>query len=144
MFHEENRRFARNLGIAADVFDRPRVALELPPGQERRPEAVSAFALAANLLARLFTRVSLVAPDVPVPCHPWDLPTLRALADPLSEISEHPVGWGTAGSPDIVLGIGAPPTVAAPRAAFVSFSGWVAGLDQAVPQGEPGIFAALF
>src|SRR5581483_5845736 len=79
MRDSDNHRFAKNIGVAADVFDRPVVTLELPRGQEERPEALSAFMLAANLLRRLFTKVYLVAPDARLGPNPWQLTRLAEL-----------------------------------------------------------------
>src|ERR1700674_1757674 len=110
MDESDNQRFARQIGIAAAVFDRPSVTLELPPGQERRPEAVAAFMLAANLLTRLFTKLALIAPDAPLGPNPWHLPTLRQRPDALAGLSEGNVAWGKATPSDIVLGVGAMPT----------------------------------
>jgi hypothetical protein len=143
MYQDQNHRFARQLEVAPEVFDQPLVALELPADQARRPEAVSAFALAANLLARLFTRLQLVAPDAPLGPHPWRLDTLHQLCDELSSVTDGTVTWGNSGCPDIVLGIGAPPTLAASRSTFVTFNGWLAGLEEAADGTELGVFGAL-
>jgi hypothetical protein len=142
-YQEQNRRFANQLKVAMDVFDRPIVVLELPPGQECRPEAVSAFALAANLLARLFTRLHLVAPDAAIGPHPWSPTSLHQIGADLADISEGSVDWSRPSSADIVLGIGAAPTVPGVRSTFASFNGWLAGVDWAMESNQPGIFGAL-
>lgn len=144
MQESDNGRFARNLGVAADVFDRPVVTLQLTPGQEDRPEAVSAFMLAANLLKRLFTKVYLVAADASVSTNPWGLATLSELPDSLAGVSKGNARWGAPKRSDIVLGVGAPPSVQGERRSFVTFNGWLAGLEQDVGADQDGTFGALF
>jgi hypothetical protein len=144
MYESDNRRFAKNIGIAADVFDRPTVTLELPKGQEIRPEAVSAFLLSANLLRRLFTKLYLVAPDVRLGANPWNLTRLGEIPHALAGLSEGEVSWGNPNRSDIVLGVGAPPDVDGNRKTFITFNGWLAGLEQDVGNDQPGLFAALF
>src|SRR5437879_13205787 len=101
MRESDNRRFAKNIGVAADVFARPVVTLELPRGQEERPEATSAFMLAANLLKRLFTKLYLVAPDVLLGPNPWKLARLSELPPSLGGVSEGEVLWRTPSHSDI-------------------------------------------
>lgn len=76
----KNEQFVAQLGVSADVFHQPHVVVELPPGQEARPDAAAAFILAANLLARMFADVSLVAPDVPLGVEPLEVPAPRGTA----------------------------------------------------------------
>jgi molybdopterin/thiamine biosynthesis adenylyltransferase len=144
MRESDNRRFAKNIGVAADVFNRPVVTLELPLGQEERPEAVSAFMLAANLLNRLFTKVYLVAPDAPLGPNPWQLTRLSELPDSLAGVSEGDAHWGVPDRSDIVLGVGAPPSINGDRRSFFTFNGWLAGLEQDVGSDQSGLFGALF
>jgi ThiF family len=144
MRESDNRRFVKNIGVVANVFDQPTVTLELPPGQEGRPEAVAAFMLAANLLKRLFTKLFLVAPEIAVGRNPWQLAGLRQLPDALDGVSEGDVTWGAPVRSDIALGIGAMPRQDARRKTFVTFNGWVAGLEKEVGGGQPGLFGALF
>jgi molybdopterin/thiamine biosynthesis adenylyltransferase len=140
----DNRRFAKNIGVAADVFDRPVVTLELPRGQVERPEAVSAFMLAANLFRRLFTKLYLVAPYARLGPNPWQLTGLAELPESLAGLSEGDVFWGNPGHSDIVLGVGAPPTLDGERQSFFTFNGWLVGLEQDVGSDQPGLFGALF
>jgi hypothetical protein len=144
MRESDNRRFAKTIGVAADVFDRPVVTLELPRGQEERPDAVTAFTLAANLLKRLFTKVYLVAPDAPLGRNPWQLTRLSELPGALAGVAEGDVHWGVPERSDIVLGVGAPPSLAGGRTSFFTFNGWLAGLEQDVGSGETGSFGAIF
>jgi len=144
MRESDNKRFAKHIGVAANVFDWPSVTLELPPGQERRPEAVASFVLAANLLKRLFSKLSLIANDVPLGPNPWHLSSLRELPNALNGLSEGDVTWGEPASSDIVLGIGAPPQHNAASKSYVTFNGWLSGLEKDVGTDHPGIFGALF
>lgn len=144
MRESDNQRFVKQIGVAASVFDQPSVTLELPPGQERRPEAVAAFMLAANLLKRLFTKLSLVAPDVPLDSNPWHLSSLRQLPDALAGVSLGDATWGAPQTSDIVLAIGAPPRHKARSESFVTFNGWLAGLETDVGSDQTGLFGALF
>src|SRR6266851_58281 len=140
----DNRQFAKSIGVAADVFDRPVVTVELPRGQEERPEAVSAFMLAANLLKRLFTRVYLVAPDAFLGPNPWKLTSLSELPQSLYGVSEGELRWGVPSHSDIVLGVGAPPSLDGERKTFFTFNGWFAGLEEDLGTNQPGLFGALF
>ncbi len=144
MKESDNRRFAKNLGVAADVFDRPVVTLQLPAGQEERPEAVAAFMLAANLLKRLFTKVYLAAPDASLGTNPWGLARLSELPESLVGVSEGEAHWGAPSRSDIVVGVGAPPSLEGERRSFFTFNGWLAGLEQDVGNDQPGICGALF
>jgi molybdopterin/thiamine biosynthesis adenylyltransferase len=139
----DNERFARHLGLSGDVFRRPRITIELPSGQEQRPESVCAFMLAANLAARLFDDLHLVVPDVPLGPNPWGLSSISGLREPLAGISDGSVNWGPPDDADIVLGIGAMPRACGKQSTFVTFNGWAVGLETAVEAGEPGIFGGL-
>jgi hypothetical protein len=139
----ENVRFVRQLELPADVFDRPRVLVSLPRSQEHRVEAALSFALTANLMVRMFRRVQLVAPDLPLGPNPWGLESLHALKPMLSELSEGEVVWGNVEA-DIAIGVGAPAEARAGRTAFTAFSGFEASLDLALGGELPGPFGALF
>jgi hypothetical protein len=139
-----NQGFAREIGDAEEVFSKPVVAVELPPGQAGRPDAVIAFAFAANQMVRLFSKVHLVAPDVPLGPNPWGIPTLDLLERPLAQLSEGAVEWTCPRSVDVALGIGAPPTARARHQVTACFNGFEASLDLPLGSGDvPGPFGAL-
>lgn len=141
---DKNRDFARQIGVAAEVFAAPRVAVELPPGQEQRPDAVAAFLLAGNLLCRMFHRVTLVAPDVPLGPNPWRLQRLRDAEEALAGMAAGELRWGACEEADISLSVGAKGTLSAGRTAIVTFDGWNAALDVVLSESRPGPFGALF
>jgi hypothetical protein len=65
-YAQQNELFAKQLGVAATVFAAPTVALELQAAHADHAGATIAFMFAANLLVRLFRKLHLVAPDVPL------------------------------------------------------------------------------
>lgn len=144
MYRAANDQFAKHIGAAGGIFDALQIAIELPRGQEVRPDALAAFALAANLLARMFSNLSLVAPDVGLGPNPWRLRHLSELAPALAGVSEGTVSWGRAAEPDIVLGVGAVAGTYAARSCYVTFDGWTAGLDLELAGTRSGPFGALF
>ncbi len=144
MYANENARFADQLGVPASVFSGPTVTLELPRKAAGNPEAGVAFMMAANLLCRIFTKLHLLAPDIPIGPNAWAIRTLSELVGPLSEISEGSVLWGQAASTEIVVGVGAAPSIPADHATFFSFSGWDAALELELAENRPGPLAALF
>jgi len=99
------------------------VTLELPPGQEDRPEAAAAFMLAANLLKRLFTKVYLVAPDIALGPNSWQLTRLSELPPALTGVSDGNIYWGAPARSDIVLGVGSPPSLDGASRTFFGFNG---------------------
>lgn len=144
MYANENARFADHLGIPASVFSGPTVTLELPPKAAGNPEAGIAFMMAANLLCRMFTKLHLLAPDIPVGPNAWTIRALSELVDPLSQISEGTVSWGPPPSTEIAVGVGAIPSIPAVHATFFSFGGWDAALELELTGSQPGPLAALF
>jgi molybdopterin/thiamine biosynthesis adenylyltransferase len=144
MYAAENARFAENINVPKDVFTKPRIALELPPQAIAMPDVAAAFMFAANILTRLFAHVSLCAPTLAVGPNAWGIPQLPDLLDQLSKVSEGNVFWGLYGAPDIVIGVGAAPTIPAPHRTFFSFSGWEAGLEVELPNSHRGPLGALF
>lgn len=76
--------------------------------------------------------------------NPWQLTRLSELPEALAGVSEGDAHWGIPNRSDIVLGVGAPPSLAGGRTSFFTFNGWLAGLEQDVGGGETGPFGALF
>lgn len=144
MYTAENQRFAEHIGVSKNVFAQPTVVLELPRSAAPLPDAAVGFMLAANLLSRIFAKVYLVAPALPVGPNAWQIADLPDLIDPLSGVSEGNVSWGIPANVDIAVGVGAPPTVASRYSTFFSFSGWDACLDCEVDAKQPGPMGALF
>lgn len=144
MYENENRRFAAQIQVPADVFSVPVVALELPLHGRRKVHAPEAFLLAANLLCRIFQRLHLVAPDALLGPNPWGIKRLSEIAPILARISDGEVVWGAPREVDIVLGIGAAPSLSAKRQSWISFSGWNAALDCDLAGNGDGLFGALF
>lgn len=143
MYKELNDNFARNLGLSECVFDRPTIVIELPTSQAHRKDSVAAYILAANLLTRMFSRVHLVAPDIHIENHPWKIKNNQDLLEVLTGISEGEVHIGMPERADIVLSIGGPGSVQATQSIFVTFCGWVAGLNMDVGNGYFGYYGAL-
>ncbi|MBI5515230.1 MAG: ThiF family adenylyltransferase [Deltaproteobacteria bacterium] len=139
----ENERFAARVGVLPEVFASPVVTVELPPGQEQRPDAVAAWLLAANLVVRMFRRVQLVAPDAALGPNPWGLTSLHEAVPILQQLCEGNVALGAPARTDIALGVGAPPGTGASRTTFVGFDGWSVTLDAAPSGARPGLLAAL-
>jgi molybdopterin/thiamine biosynthesis adenylyltransferase len=140
----ENQRFVNQIRVPHDVFGKPTVVVELPVGAERVPGAAAAFVLAGNLLCRIFERVHLVAPNLELEPHPWGVRNLEAAAEVLNQLAVGSVMWGRPGTADIVLGVGAAPTIAATRRTFVSFSPWTAAVEQVLPANGEAIVGPLF
>lgn len=125
----ENRRFLSSLGLPEEVFARPTVLIDLSEVQAQKPWAPAAFALACNLLARMFHKVHVTAPAFALLEHPWHLKRLEDFYGELDHITPGSIDRSVPAHPDIVLGIGGPSTVRARKATFVDFNGWAAGLD---------------
>src|SRR6266545_1979879 len=100
-YGQENRAFAAKLGVPPDILGDAKIVIELPASQYDRPAARPAFVFAANLLCRLFTRVHLVAPDLPLGRNPWSLSSLRSAGPVLAGLSEGVVDWQIPSDPDV-------------------------------------------
>ncbi len=99
MYAAENARFAANVEVPEVVFSAPTVVLELPRRAVSRPDAATAFMLAANLLSRIFTKLYLVAPGLPPARIPTAVPaTAAAIRGKLSpNATRHPSPASTSG-----------------------------------------------
>jgi len=144
MYGEENARFAKVIGVPAAVFSGASVALELPPNAVTKAGVEVGFMFAANLLSRIFTNLILIAPDLSLGPNAWGLQRISDLVPVLAEISEGRVAWQTRDKPDIVVGVGAPPTIAGRFSTYFSFSGCDAAIELELPENVPGPIGALF
>lgn len=144
MYIAENARFAEQINVPKGAFSGAVVALELPSDASTQPDAAIAFMMAANLLCRIFTKLYLIAPDIPIGSNAWQIKTLSELVAPLSEISEGDVTWGSPSNSDIAIGVGSNPSIAAKHRTFFSFSGWDAALEIELLKSWSGPLGALF
>lgn len=142
-YARENERFVNQIRVSSDVFGKAAVVVELPPGAEHVPGAAAAVVMAGNLLARMFSRVYLIAPNLELGLHPWGVPNLSAAAEVLNELAVGEVIWARPKAADIVLGIGAAPTIDAIRQTYISFSPWTAALEQLLPANGDAIVGPL-
>ncbi len=140
----DHLRSLARFNLSAEVLTRPRIAVQLPPGQEGRRAAVSAFMMAANMMVRLFHNVTLLAPDVPMPRNPWMLKALPELLPILKGVALGRVTWNKDGPFDVALGIGKAATVPARRQTFIAFSAWRAAMDTELGAEYEGPIGALF
>jgi hypothetical protein len=140
----KNESFAKLVDVPPDVLKNAIVVVELPRAQSARRDAAAAFVLAANLLVRLFHRVHLVGPDVPLGPHPWKITSTRAAEGILAAMSEGEVVWGApSGKIDVAIGIGGAPSVVASKTVVVGFASGVARIDCGVADGPEDVLAAL-
>src|ERR1700722_3039174 len=144
MYADQNARFAEHINVSNDVFTNAPGALKIPPSALTMPDVAPAFMFAANILARIFTDVSLSAPPLAVGPNAWGIKELPDLLDPLSGVSEGKVTWGQSNHPHIVIGVGAAPTISAPHSTFFSFSGWEAALEVQLLDSQRGPLGAFF
>jgi hypothetical protein len=141
---EEHQRSLERLGMPSAVLIRPRIAVQLSDGHHPRPEALAAFMLSANILSRMFHDVTLIAPAVTMPRNPWAIRSSTDLLLPLQGVAAGMVAWNGPGPFDVVLGVGGPPSAPSNRSTWISFSGWLAGLEVELAVGADGVLGGLF
>ena len=93
---------------------------------------------------RLFHRVHLVGPDVPLGPHPWKISSTRGAEGILAALSEGAIAWGApSGKIDVAVGIGSAPVTVASRSVVVGFAAGLARIDCGGAEGSEDVLAAL-
>ena len=144
-FRDENLRFAKQVNVSPEAFSRPTITVELGPDAAKHQGNVSAFLLALNLVSRTFHRVyALFPPEIKAPNHPWNLITVGSIVDELNDTVEGTIHVGSPEHSDVVLSIGARPSISAKHGVIVHGTHWRAALDCDLPGAGEGTLGLLY
>lgn len=144
-FRDENLRFAEQFDIEQSVFSTSVITVELRAKSAKHEGHIAAFLLAVNLLSRTFERVHAVFPaGTEAHSHPWHLTTVKAVVNELKNTVGGSLRIGPPKHSNVVLSIGAPPSLSADREVMVEGSDWLAALDCNLPKAGNGVLGSLY
>ena len=144
-FRDERSRFAEQFDLKPQVFSDSVITVELPRDAARRHGNVRTFLLAVNLLSRTFGDVHVVFPaGTAAHRHPWHLDTVDAVINELRNTVDGTLIVGPPARSNVVLSIGAGPSLLADRQVMVCGSHWQAALDCDLPGAGEGVLGPLY